>query len=178
LHVGGIFEYLGLENRTGYGEYEICPPIPVINDNGSILTTTSIGTLQWYENGVLVPGATSQTFEINPLEYGVYAVTVTVSGCTIRSEDFTYLITQNEISQQDEVQVYPNPVNDELTVYLPAASEAVNFTFMDMMGRSVKNLTGHGPEHHISLRDFETGPYLLSIETKGKKQVRKIIKLN
>ncbi|MBA4056674.1 MAG: hypothetical protein C0490_18310 [Marivirga sp.] len=178
LYISGSFDYLGLEQRTSYGEYNICPPTPLINDNGSTLTTTSTGALQWYENDVLVPGATSQTLEINPLEYGVYAVTVTVSGCTVRSGDFTYLITQSEMSQDREIQVYPNPVNDELSIYLPASSGAVNFTFTDMTGRTVKNLSGSGSEHHISLREFETGPYLLSIETNGKKQLRKIIKLN
>lgn len=178
LYISGSFEYLGLENRTNYGEYNLCPSTPVINDNGSILTTTSTGTLQWYENGVLVPNATSQTFEINPLEYGVYAVTVTAYGCTVRSEDFVYLITQSEISQDREIKVYPNPVNEELSVYLPASSGTVNFIFTDMTGRTVKSLSGNGSEHHISMREFETGPYLLSIETRGKKQVKKIIKLN
>ncbi len=178
LYISGSFDYLGLEQRTSYGEYEICPGTPLITDNGSILSTTATGNLQWYENDILVPGATSQTFEINPLEYGVYSVSVTDAGCTIFSDDFVYLITPTEMTLNGQLKLYPNPTRDEIAISLPASSGPVEFTFRDMMGRTVKTIEGTGSEHHISVREFESGPYLLSIESQGRTQVRKIIKLN
>jgi hypothetical protein len=37
----GGFDFLGLERRTNYGEYNTCPAKPVITSNGTQLTTTS-----------------------------------------------------------------------------------------------------------------------------------------
>jgi len=178
LYISGIFDYLGMENRRYYGEYNICPPAPTITANGSILTTTSSGSLQWYENNSPAAGATSQTYEINLLEYGIYAVETTVNGCTARSADFIYIITENESSPDLDLKVYPNPVHEELSILLPSTSGSVDFKFMDMTGRTIKNISGGGAEHHISMREFDEGPYLLLIQTPGQKQVRKIIKIN
>ncbi|HMG93177.1 MAG TPA: T9SS type A sorting domain-containing protein [Chryseolinea sp.] len=178
VYISGAFYYLGLENRTGYGEYNTCPSIPIIISNGTQLSTSSAGTLQWYENNVLIPGATSSSIDYNTLEYGVYAVTTTVNGCTVRSADFTYLITQTEMSVDKELSVYPNPVRDELFIRLPSSSGSVDFTVIDMMGRTVKNIQSTGTEHKISTRELEAGPYLLLIQDQRQKHQRKIIKIN
>lgn len=177
LYVTGSFAYLGLENRTNYGEYTICPPLPIITANGSVLTTSSPGALQWYENNAIATSATSATYEINPLEYGIYAVETTVNGCTARSADFIYLITEKENPLRSEFKVFPNPVREELSIQLPTTSRSVDFKFMDVMGRTLKNVQGAGAEHTISLREFDAGPYLLLIQTPEQKEVRKIIKI-
>jgi hypothetical protein len=178
LYISGAFDFLGLENRTVYGEYNTCPVAPVITSNGTQLSTTATGTLQWYENDVLIPGAISSSIDYNTLEYGVYAVTTTVNGCTVRSDDFVYLITQTEMSGGKELSVYPNPVRDELFVNLPSPSGSVDFKVIDMMGRTIKNLQSSGSEHKISTHELEPGPYLLLIQDQRQKYQRKIIKVN
>ncbi len=175
LHVGGGFDLLGKENRTNYGEY--CVLSPTITPTGSTLTASPAGSYQWYQNDVPINGATSSTVDINQLEYGVYAVEISANGCTGRAE-FTYLITEAEVSNDNEVKVYPNPVQGDLSVQIPSSAGAVNFTFMDMTGRSIKRIQGNGVEHQLSIRELDSGPYLLVIEVQGKKRVRKIIKVN
>jgi hypothetical protein len=178
IYVAGSFDYLGLENRTNYGEYNTCPVPPVITSNGAQLSTSSSGTLQWYENNVLIPGATSSSIDYNTLEYGVYAVTTTVNNCTVRSADFVYLITETEMSRDKELSVYPNPVREELVVRLPSSSGSVDFKVIDMMGRTIRNIQSSGTEHKISTRELEAGPYLLLIQDQRQKHQRKIIKVN
>ena len=178
VYVAGGFDFLGLENRTGYGEYNTCPGIPLITSNGNQLSTSATGTLQWYENNVAIPGATSSSIDINTYEYGVYAVTSTVNGCTIRSVDFPYLITATEMSVDKELSVYPNPVRDELVVRLPSSSGTVDFKVVDMMGRTIKTMQGTGTLHKISTREMDAGPYLLLMQDERQKFQRKIIKIN
>jgi hypothetical protein len=178
LYISGAFDYLGLENRTVYGEYNTCPVAPVITSNGTQLSTTATGTLQWYENNVLIPGAITQSIDFNTLEYGVYAVTTTVNGCTVRSADFPYLITKTEMSLDKELSVYPNPVREELIVRLPSPGGSVDFKVIDMMGRTIKNIQSTGSEHKISTHELEAGPYLLLIQDQRQKYQRKIIKVN
>jgi Secretion system C-terminal sorting domain len=105
-------------------------------------------------------------------------VTTTVNGCTVRSDDFVYLITQTEMSGGKELSVYPNPVRDELFVNLPSPSGSVDFKVIDMMGRTIKNLQSSGSEHKISTHELEPGPYLLLIQDQRQKYQRKIIKVN
>jgi hypothetical protein len=178
LYISGAFDFLGLENRTVYGEYNTCPSSPIITSNGTQLSTSSTGTLQWYENDVLIPGATSSSLDYNTLEYGVYAVTTTVNGCTVRSDDFVYLITQTEMSTDKELSVYPNPVREELFVRLPSPNGSVDFKVIDMMGRTIKNIQSTGSEHKISTHELEAGPYLLLIQDQRQKYQKKIIKVN
>jgi hypothetical protein len=178
IYITGSFDFLGLEHRTNYGEYNTCPPKPIITANDTQLSTTSGGILQWYENNQPIDGATSSAIEYNILEYVVYAVTTTENGCTVRSDDFTYFITQTEMSQNKELSVYPNPVRDELTVRLPSPNGAVELEVIDMMGRTIKNIQSTGIEHKISTRELEAGPYLLLIQDKRQKHLRKIIKVN
>jgi hypothetical protein len=178
LYISGDFEFLGLENRTSYGEYNTCPTVPVISSNGTQLSTSATGTLQWYENNVAIPGATSSSIDYNTLEYGVYAVTTTVNGCTVRSADFVYLITETEMSVDKELSVYPNPVRDELVVRLPSSSGSVDIKIIDMMGRLIKNVQSTGTVHTISTRELESGPYLLLMKDQRQKFQRKIIKIN
>ena len=133
--------------------------------------------MQWYENNVLLDGATSSSIEYSPLEYAVYAVTTTANGCTVRSDDFVYFVTQTEMSRDKELSVYPNPVLDELTVNLPSPSGTVAFEVVDMMGRTIKNIQSTGAKHTISTSDLDAGPYLLLIRDQKQKHVKKIIKV-
>jgi hypothetical protein len=178
IFVSGSFDFLGLEYRTGYGEYSTCPAKPVITSNGTQLSTNSPGTLQWYENNVLLNGATSSSVDFNSLEYGVYAVTTTVNGCTVRSDDFVSLITRTEMSRTNELSVYPNPVSEELTVNLPSPSGAVELKVIDAMGRTIINIQSTGVEHKISTGELDAGAYLLVIQDQKQKHVKKVIKVN
>jgi hypothetical protein len=77
-----------------------------------------------------------------------------------------------------ELTAYPNPVRDELTVYIPSPNGPVDFKVVDMMGRTIKSIQGTGTEYKISMREFEAGPYLLLIQDQRQKHVKKIIKVN
>ncbi|HTE34361.1 MAG TPA: T9SS type A sorting domain-containing protein [Chryseolinea sp.] len=176
LYIAGIFENLGTEGRRNYGEYNICPPAPLVTLDGTTLSTTATGLLQWYENNVAVSGATDQTYEINPLEYGVYAVAVTAIGCTARSADVVYLITAPELSINNELKVYPNPVQTDLFIHVPDKQGAIDLKVLDMAGRTVRSQQGVGVQHRLSLADLEAGIYLLIIQSQKEKHVRKIIK--
>jgi hypothetical protein len=71
------------------------PPTPSINSGptsicagGSVLlTSTATSGNQWYRNGVLLPGETSQTYLASIA--GAYSVLVTTNGCTNGAHSFT-----------------------------------------------------------------------------------------
>jgi hypothetical protein len=178
LYVGGGFMYVGNENRTGYVEYDLssCTLAAAITLDGATLTTTSGETFQWYENDVLVPGATSQTYEINIFEYGRYAVEITSDGCTARSEDYIYLVTDRENEHTSIVRYYPNPVSEKL--FIEVSSEAT-LTVLDLAGKTVAiSPLSFQEVNQISVSHWMKGAYILKVQNNKATQTFKVIKTN
>ena len=174
LFVSGGFRLLGNEVRPYYGEYDLCAGKPEIVLNGNTFSTTATGDLQWYAFGQPVPGATGQTFEVSPIEYGVYAVSVTEFGCESFSDEAIYAVTALE-TNDPLISVYPNPVQDQL-YFDVHTSNTLDVTLMDMMGRVLlteRNITAHP----LSFSEYKPGTYVLIVQTGGMRYVRKIMKL-
>jgi hypothetical protein len=96
------------------------PAVPVITQNGPQLQSSAASGNQWYLAGQPVAGATDSVFI--PLQNGSYTVAVTDSnGCTSVSAPYVMLNTGNgQISYNAELTLWPNPVNDQLLIYLLA----------------------------------------------------------
>ena len=86
------------------------PATPTITLAGSDLTTASAITYQWYMNGVLISGATSQNY--TPTQSGIYVVRTTdVNGCVnAYSLGYTYSVaTDIEKLEGKNISIFPNP---------------------------------------------------------------------
>lgn len=88
-----------------------------------------------------------------------------------------------ENSPFSSIGVYPNPVNDILTVSYEAAQTInnVSFTLLDMNGRVVKSLGNQSEisgfnQGKINLSDLNKGVYLLNIKADNYTVTKKIIK--
>lgn len=85
------------------------PPVPTISQSGSVLTSSATTGNQWYLNGVIIPGATSQNYNVSAS--GNYTVVVSnITGCTSTSDVFVYSgIGISELSSKAGILIYPNP---------------------------------------------------------------------
>jgi hypothetical protein len=173
LFVSGGFDFVGNDYAGGFAEY--CVTTASIRFVNSALQASAATSYQWYKNGKPVAGATGQTLNISLLETGIYAVEVSDGGCTDRSEDFPYYITDAEIVLSAEVSAYPNPVSDDLHVRWPGQQPA-DITILDLAGRVVRSEPAHGQHESISLITLQPGTYLVRIQTGQFKTTQKIIK--
>jgi hypothetical protein len=89
----------------------------------------------------------------------------------------------NENSLLSSVGVYPNPVNDILTVTYEAKEtiNSITFDLIDMNGRIVKSLGGQNGvsgmnQGRINISDLNKGVYLLSIKADNSIITKRIIK--
>lgn len=126
--------------------YESCyvnnppPAIPVISLNGNDLVSTTAVTYQWYVNGVLIPGATLQTY--TPSQNGIYVVRITdANGCVFEySSGFKYpssLGVQN-LKWQSEVGLYPNPTNGVFRIEgIPFNENQYEISITDAVGKLI-----------------------------------------
>ena len=73
----------------------------------------------------------------------------------------------------DNLEAYPNPANDVLTVVNSEKAESISIT--DMMGREVLKVNATMGEQQVDLSSLESGNYLLTIKTDKGLKVKKIV---
>lgn len=139
------------------------PAIPTITENTGVLTSSSAVTYQWYLNGALIPGATSQSY--TPSQNGIYVVRITDSnGCVYMYSagyDFVSTTSVNEVSEADFIHVFPNPTNGEVHFYI-LSGDNFDVILTDVSGRPVLETKN---QHSFDLSGFDDGVYFLKIIT-------------
>ena len=150
------------------------PPVPEILYDLTALSTSAINDVQWYLDGVAIPGATGLTWV--PLENGAYTVTDTdENGCSSTSEPLMVLnvgITE-QTGPVSDILVVPNPVTDHvmITFHISEAA-AMSIELRDALGRTVKTLINGrtlargGQRMSLDMpADLAQGSYLLTISS-------------
>ncbi len=142
------------------------PPQPLINNNSGVLSSSvTAASYQWFLNNTVIPGATQQTY--TPASGGTYRVEITdINGCTSRSVPFSLVIGLGELAAGFELEVYPNPAQNLITVKLRSAevspkklmiTNAVGVTVKVLDFGQVKEL-----EREIDLSSLAAGAYILN----------------
>ena len=131
-------------------------PIAVITVTGGVDMSTDIySSYQWYRNGILIPGATSQNY--TAVQDGYYAVVVTDGlGCSATSS--VVRITALDVNGVNGgvVRVYPNPTDGMVTVAADVATDLM------IMGVDGKVLATAQAATSIDISALPQGLYMIS----------------
>lgn len=154
----------------------IKPKQPFITQNSNkLLSNTSVGN-QWYLNGVPVVGATDSVYI--PISSGNYTLSISENGCTSDlSAPITYLITSlNDIISNNQIAIYPNPVNNQLTVINNLPNHQYFITIYDMMGKILFKSESFQNKKEVDFSRLANAIYIVDIkDSKNKLIVRKMI---
>lgn len=150
------------------------PTVTVVNNSNVLSTTNTYVSYQWYFNGSPISGATSQSYTAT--QNGNYFVAVTdVNGCSNTST----ITNVNSVGINEYgkfiVEVYPNPVSNELTINA-GGKEIKSIVLFNALGAEVKNETISSTSTTSDLRMLEPGMYFLKLNLEGESQVIRIIK--
>jgi len=153
------------------------PPQPTISLNGNNLTTASATTYQWYINGNVINGATSQNYM--PTQSGIYVVRTTDSnGCVYAySKGYSYtLMTEIEELSGEKVSIYPNPTSGIIDIDLNfQIAKHIKVVLFDAYGKKVFEAENRSRFDISSIANG--GVYFMSISLDEKKPVYKKIVL-
>ena len=131
-----------------------------VTTSGNTLTANQAGaSYQWINCGnanAPVPGATAQTF--TPVVDGMYAVVITMSGCTETSDCILVSTIDVEKLDQETWKVYPNPATEKLYVTIERA-EVVRIT--DVSGKIVAGEQLQAGDNIIDVSQFAPGVYFI-----------------
>jgi len=144
-------------------------PSPSIIRTGSDLTTGIFSFYQWYYNGGVIGGATSQNYTATA--NGSYTVQVVgANGCI--SESAPEIINNVGLLEltTNFFNFYPNPASDRITISTDLSSFTVEISNLigQVMYRS-------GSDKSINVSDYRPGVYFLTVHTSGNKSTQKLI---
>ena len=150
------------------------PATPTINMVGNTLVSSSSTGNQWYLNGVLIPGATGQSYTFT--QNGLYTVVVTNgNGCSVSSA--TYNLMSINIAEQQansEISIYPNPATDYL--FIQSTEKIKSIKCLDYLGQEIV-LDLKLQKNSISISALANGVYFLNITSESGISVnRKFVK--
>lgn len=143
------------------------PPVPTITKNVDTLISSATTGNQWYKNGTIISGETSQKYTLT--SSGNYKVVVTnTHGCSNESAVMnTNPTSVSSIDNQTGISIYPNPTSQILNVKFENSFKDLSYSMFDNSGRVV--LTGkfhninNGETKTINLNDLPSGIYNLKL---------------
>ena len=151
------------------------PPTPeIIFANGTLESNTPSGN-QWYFYTRIIENARGQTY--TPTEIGKYSVKVTLLGCKSDSsneEEVTVLSSQIS-TIENELNIYPNPFNENLVIELKSINTPVHFELINSLGQVVVKDTFR-EKTTVKTDNLPSGNYIVRIEHNNKTYTKHTIK--
>ena len=139
--------------------------VDIIEGTGNVLSLTYDGTAyQWYQNGILIPGATGPEYTVTSTgDY--YATVQNDNGCISISNTIHIVITAtSNASALLPLKIYPNPVSDQFSV--DGIEGEYTYSIFDFTGKALlQNATS---EKYISVASIPEGVFVIRIEQDGK----------
>jgi hypothetical protein len=155
------------------------PASPNLIVNGGFINSSAIGNLQWYFNGVIIPGATQANLLY--ADTGLYTLSVTNSFGCINSSTIN-ITTPNgiyQISNNHVFSLYPNPVKNTLNISNSNAADIiVNIAITDINGANVyheNQVNLNSTPVSLDISNLGNGVYFVSIFNNQIRQQQKIV---
>lgn len=151
------------------------PPTPTISMGGVTISSSNISGNQWYLNGSIISGATSQTYSVT--QNGIYTVVTTVNGCSSNSAPFNYIYTSinSTVKTQSDILIYPNPASSKFNI--KNISDLTTIKIYNSLGQTVyKSIDSKDVE--ILTSEFDNGIYIITLESQSRPMFKSKIIVN
>lgn len=158
------------------------PPVPpTFTQNGDTLTCSPATTYQWFYGNFQISGATDQTY-IATASGNYYVVTTDANGCQATSQPlWVSLIGIEEEDGGMLISLFPNPTSSQLTLlFATNLRSMIHMGLTDVLGKQIfaeDFMLSQSPfRKELDLTILAPGIYFISIETRGKSVIKKIVK--
>ena len=177
-----MYKEMYVANRSNGIIYKITEPcsgsIPVITYDGSTLTSTAGVEYFWYLDGVIIPGATGQSYD--PVAIGeYYAIVDDGNGCLVMSNVIDVMVIGIEENTIKGLQLVPNPAKDRFNVLASSINGQVVVQMTDMMGRTIWDeelgIQTGSMNRSFDISGLDMGVYLVNIIVNGNPNIQSLV---
>lgn len=153
----------------------IIPAAPTITMSEFVLHSDSPTGNQWYDENGIIPGATEQ--EYTATQGGNYYVIVTLNGCSSDSSNIITLFNEavGDVTQDDIIRIYPNPVKDEMTIEVEGITGMLEFQIIDQLGE-ILHAGSFIKKTVMKMNEYPSGVYWCKVSKGGDVVLRKFVK--
>jgi hypothetical protein len=155
------------------------PATPVVTNTGTTLYSSASTGNQWYFEGTLIAGATSQTYVAT--QEGFYWSVVTLNGCSSAESNHLQIFTIGvDPHSSSAINVYPVPNDGRFNVtFTTASNESFSIRVYNSIGVKIyeeTNVEVNGSlEKVIDLRPVQNGVYNVIFENSRGQVVKKVV---
>ena len=151
------------------------PVTPIITQKDNILYSDASEGNQWFDENGLIINATAQAYTVNLS--GNYYVIVTHSGCESDASEkiVVYITGVKQGKKVSVINVYPNPVINELKLEMKENNKPVNFEIFNSSGEIIFRDTMI-EKYTVQTRFMLPGFYIIKFDNGKTLEFRKIIK--
>jgi hypothetical protein len=151
-------------------------PAPAITNNSNTLSTTAtFASYQWYKNGNIIAGATSQNYAVT--QSGNYYVMVTnSSGCSAQSNTIAITLDVKN-SEKEEIAIHPTIGDGIFKLSMPGNKMPVTLSIYNMLGVSVqRHISADGTNSlNVEIANKVPGTYLVLLQYEHHEYYERII---
>jgi hypothetical protein len=150
--------------------------VPTVVIAGTKLTTAASKLIQWYKDGKVITGATSETY--TAIESGIYTVKSGYSE-KCQAESLPVVLTITGLDKESLISAYPNPAGDIVTVNYPSALKISKVSLYDSKGVFVSDLASLSATESTMTFDVSeksAGLYILRLKSGNDTYSIKILK--
>jgi len=155
------------------------PPPPVVTNTGNTLYSSALIGNQWFYQGSLIQGATSQSYLAT--HDGYYWDVTKVNGCTSDTSNHKLIITTGVgIYPSDNIEIYPIPNEGKFNMMIAThLSETFSIEIYNSIGIKIfekLNFEVNGSlAKNIDLRPISNGIYTIIVTNEQIRMIKKII---
>lgn len=157
------------------------PDTPLITANGNLLTSSAPAGNQWYHDGTVVSGATSQTYNVPLTAPGWYWTVVTINGCESDTSNHIHVLEVGTVENQSAlVNIFPVPSDGHFTITIRTLTEtSYHLEIFNTLGANIyhgKAITVNGTtEIPVDLRPIADGIYTIILRNKENHIMQKMV---
>jgi len=148
------------------------PAIPTITPFANNLVSSSSNGNQWYLDGELIEGATSQLF--TPEANGNYTVIVAQGACSSSSEPYLYDAIITSIGEDvSAFAIYPNPASE--CVHLTGILPQTEISISTITGKLVDRVVSSDNKQTLNISNLLPGVYLITLSDETGRHTTKLV---
>lgn len=133
---------------------------PEITKTGNVLTTGTYPSYQWFHNGTLISGATTNSYTTT--QFGTYSVNVPLKcGCVGVATQNVYPVGVDELNLASSIKISPNPITSQI-ISIDGVTQVMQAQIIDGKGSLIDQFTLTPSQSQYLISDLKSGIYFMN----------------